>query len=146
MASTAREIMTGGVECVREDETVLDAARTMSRLGVGALPICGNDDRLKGMLTDRDIVVKVLAEGKDPGSTRAGDLGQGKPVTIGADDSLDELVKTMARHEVKRLPVIDGHQLVGVVSEADVAEHATPEQLVAVVRGVYADEPRRRSG
>jgi CBS domain-containing protein len=129
MASTAREIMTGGVECVQEDETVLDAARKMSQLGVGALPICGNDDRLKGMLT----------EGKDPASTKAGELGQGKPVTIGADDSLDELVKTMASHEVKRLPVIDGQQLVGVVSEADVAEHATPEQVVQVVRGVYGD-------
>ncbi len=139
MASTAREIMTGGVECVQEDETVLDAARKMSQLGVGALPICGNDDRLKGMLTDRDIVVKVLAEGKDPGSTKAGDLAQGKPVTIGADDGLEELVRTMAKHEVKRVPVIDGHQLVGVVSEADLAAHATPEQVVAVVRGVYAD-------
>jgi CBS domain-containing protein len=92
------------------------------------------------MITDRDIVVKVLAQGKDPASTRAGELGQGKPVTIGADDDLQELVRTMAQHQVKRLPVIDGHQLVGVVSEADVAEHASPEQLVAVVRGVYAEE------
>ena len=137
MASTAREIMTGGVECVGEDETVLDAARKMDSLGVGALPICGNDERLKGMLTDRDIVIKVLAQGKDPGSTKAGELGQGKPVTIGADDSLDELVRTMAQHQVKRLPVIDGHTLVGVISETDIAEHAAPEQVVAVVRGVY---------
>ncbi len=137
MASTAREIMTGGVECVREDETVLDAARKMDSLGVGALPICGNDERLKGMLTDRDIVIKVLAQGKDPGSTKAGELGEGKPVTIGADDSLDDLVRTMAQHQVKRLPVIDGHTLVGVVSETDIAEHASPEQVVAVVRGVY---------
>lgn len=140
MVSTAREIMTGGVECVGEDETVLDAAKKMAELDVGALPICGNDDRLKGMLTDRDIVVKVLASGKDPASTKAGDLGQGKPVTIGADDSLDELVRTMAKHELKRLPVIDGHQLVGVVSEADLAEHASPEQVVAVVRGVYGED------
>lgn len=139
MAKTAREIMTGGVECAQEDETVLDAAKKMKQLGVGALPICGNDDRLKGMITDRDIVVKVLAEGKDPSSTRAGELGQGKPVTIGADDPLDELVRTMAQHEVKRLPVIDGHRLVGIVSEADVAAHATPEQVVSVVRGIYAD-------
>ena len=140
MASTAREIMTGGVECVREDETVLDAAKKMDQLGVGALPICGSDDRLKGMLTDRDIVVKVLAQGKDPASTTAGELAEGKPVTIGADDGLDELVRTMATHQVKRLPVIDGHDLVGVVSEADVAEHASPQQLVAVVRGVYAED------
>ncbi len=132
--------MTGGVECVGENETVLDAAKKMDSLGVGALPICGDDERLKGMITDRDIVVKVLAQGKDPASTRTGELGQGKPVTIGADDDLQELVRTMAQHQVKRLPVIDGHQLVGVVSEADVAEHASPEQLVAVVRGVYAEE------
>ena len=139
MASTAREIMTGGVGCVQEDESILDAAKKMQELGVGALPICGGDDRLKGMITDRDIVVKVLAQGKDPGSTTAGELAEGKPVTIGADDSIEELVRTMALQEVKRLPVIDGHTLVGVVSEADLAEHATPEQVVAVVRGVYAD-------
>ncbi len=140
MANTAREIMTGGVECVREDETVLDAAKKMDQLGVGALPICGTDDRLKGMLTDRDIVVKVLAQGKEPAGTKAGELGEGKPVTIGADDGIDELVRTMARNQVKRLPVIDGHRLVGMVSEADLAEHATPDQVVAVVRGVYGEE------
>jgi CBS domain-containing protein len=139
MATTARDIMTGGVECVQEDETVLDAARKMDQLGVGALPICGSDDRLKGMLTDRDIVVKVIAQGKDPAATRAGELAQGKPVTIGADDDLGELVRTMAQHQIKRVPVIDGHRLVGVVSEADVAEHATPDQVVSVVRGVYAE-------
>jgi CBS domain-containing protein len=139
LATKARDIMTAGAECVNEDETLLDAARKLRALDVGALPICGNDDRLKGMLTDRDIVVKVLAEGKDPGSTKAGELGQGKPVTIGADDGLDELVRTMAQHEVKRLPVIDGHRLIGMVSEADLAEHASPEQVVSVVRGVYAD-------
>jgi len=139
MATTARDIMTGGVECVQEDETVQDAARKMEQLGVGALPICGSDDRPKGMLTDRDIVVKVIAQGKDPAGTRAGELAQGKPVTIGADDDLSELVRTMAQHQVKRLPVIDGHRLVGVVSEADVAEHASPEQVVSVVRGVYAE-------
>jgi CBS domain-containing protein len=140
MANTAREIMTGGVECIQEDQTVLDAARKMAELGVGALPICGNDDRLKGMLTDRDIVVKVLAEGKDPASTRAGDLAGTEVVTIGADDGLAELVRTMAQHQVKRLPVIDGHRLVGVVSEADLAEHASPEQVVSVVRGVYGED------
>ena len=139
MPGTAREIMSGGVDCIGENETVAEAARKMAQLGVGALPICGEDDRLKGMLTDRDIVVKVIAEGKDPNSCRAGELGQGKPVTIGADDSLEELVRTMAQHEVKRLPVIDGHRLVGVVSESDVAGAAPPELVVKLVRGVYAD-------
>jgi CBS domain-containing protein len=137
--TTARDIMTGGVECVGEDESILDAAKKMAQLGVGALPICGNDNRLKGMITDRDIVIKVVAAGKDTSTCRAGELGQGKPVTIGADDDLEEVVRTMAQHEVKRLPVIDGHDLVGVISESDLAEHADADQVVAVVRGVYAD-------
>jgi CBS domain-containing protein len=138
MASTAREIMTGGADCVGENETVAEAARKMAQLNVGALPICGEDDRLKGMVTDRDIVVKVIAEGKDPNSVKAGELGQGKPVTIGADDSIEELVRTMGRHQVKRLPVIDGHRLVGIVSEADVASNAPQELVVNLVKGVYA--------
>ena len=140
MAKTARDIMSTDTTCIGEDDTVLDAAKQLASLDVGALPICGNDDRLKGMLTDRDIVVKVLAQGKDPGATKAGELGEGKPVTIGADDSVEELVRTMAQHQVKRLPVIDGHQLVGIVSEADLAEHASPQQVVAVVRGVYGED------
>ena len=139
MPSTAREIMSGSVDCIGEKETVAEAARKMAQLGVGALPICGEDDRLKGMLTDRDVVVKVIAAGKDPNSCKAGELAEGKPVTIGADDSLEELVRTMAQYEVKRLPVIDGHRLVGVVSESDVAAAAPPELVVKLVRGVYAD-------
>jgi CBS domain-containing protein len=137
VANTAREIMTGGVECVGENETVADAARKMAQLNVGALPICGEDDRLHGMVTDRDIVVKVVAEGKDPNSVKAGELGQGKPVTIGADDSLEELVRTMSQHQVKRLPVIDGHRLIGVVSESDVAQAAPDTLVVNLVKGVY---------
>src|SRR3954449_8529985 len=138
MATTARDIMTGGVECVQEDETVQDAARKMDQLGVGALPICGSDDRLKGMLTDRDIVVKVIAQGKDPASTRAGDLGQGKPVTIGADDSVDEALHTMAEHKVRRLPVIDGHDLIGIVSQADLARSIDEEKVGDLVEAISA--------
>jgi CBS domain-containing protein len=126
---TAREIMTPDATCVGETETVLDAARKMADLGVGSLPICGTDNRLKGMLTDRDIVVKVLATGKDPGSVTAGDLAQGKPVTIGADDDAQEILRTMAQHKVRRLPVIDGHSLVGIVAVADVAR-ALPDNPV----------------
>ena len=121
MTKTAREVMTGGAECVGENDSVLDAAKRLAELDVGAMPICGEDDRLKGMLTDRDIVVKVLAQGRDPSQTRAGELGEGKPVTIGADDSVDEAVETMKSHKVRRLPVIDGHRLIGIVSQADLA-------------------------
>ncbi|HEX2373753.1 MAG TPA: CBS domain-containing protein [Actinomycetota bacterium] len=121
MPKTARDVMTPNAECVGESETLLDAARKMADRGYGSMPICGEDNRLKGMLTDRDIVVKALAQGKDPGSTRAGELAEGKPVTIGADDSIQEALRTMAEHKVRRLPVIDGHDLVGIVALADIA-------------------------
>ena len=88
--ATARELMSQGVECVNPTETLVEAARKMRDLDVGALPIRGEDQRLKGMLTDRDIVVKCIAEGKDPNDVTAADLAQGKPVTIGADDSAEE--------------------------------------------------------
>src|SRR3712207_9593467 len=101
MTIKARDIMTGGAECVGASETLEQAARKMKQLDVGALPICGEDNRLKGMLTDRDIVVKVLAEDRDPGSTPAGDLGEGKPVTIGADDSVTEAIQTMKEQDRK---------------------------------------------
>ena len=113
--------MTSDATCVRSTESISDAARRMAELDVGALPICGEDDRLKGMLTDRDIVVKVLAAGKDPRSVQAGDLAQGEAVTIGADDDAAELLRTLIEHKVRRLPVIDGQRLVGIVALADVA-------------------------
>ena len=134
----ARDIMTAGAECVGENETLLDAARKLADKDVGALPICGEDDRLKGMLTDRDIVVKVLAKGKDPASTRAGDLAQGKPVTIGADDSVEEALHTMADHKVRRLPVIDGHDLIGIVSQADLARSLDEEKVGDLVEAISA--------
>ncbi|MDQ0945959.1 CBS domain-containing protein [Streptomyces sp. V1I1] len=127
--TTAREIMTAGAECIGAQETVLEAAKKMTEMGVGALPICGTDERLKGMLTDRDIVVKVLGAGKDPAEVKAGDLAQGEAVTIGADDDAEEILRTMSEHKVRRLPVIDGHILVGMVAQADVAR-ALPDPKV----------------
>jgi CBS domain-containing protein len=138
MAKTARDVMTGGAECIGENDTVLDAAKRLAELDVGAMPICGEDNRLKGMLTDRDIVVKVLARGKDPGSTKAGELGEGKPVTIGADDSVEEALHTMADHKVRRLPVIDGHDLIGMVSQADLAKNVDEEKVGDLVEAISA--------
>ena len=120
--TTARDIMTPNPECIGESEDLQVAASKLRDLGVGALPICGEDNRLKGMVTDRDIVIKCLAEGKDPKNTKAGELGQGKPVTIGADDSVEEAIRTMQEHKVRRLPVIDGHELIGMLSQGDIAK------------------------
>jgi CBS domain-containing protein len=140
MAKKARDIMTTDVTSIGADTPVLEAAKKMRDLDVGALPICGEDKRLKGVITDRDIVVGVLAEGKDPGSTKAGEIGSGdaNTVTIGADDSIDEALETMQRYQVRRLPVIDGQELVGIIAQADVATHVkeklTGETVEAISR------------
>ena len=136
--TTARDIMTGAPECASAQETLVDAARKMRDLGVGFLPICGDDDRLAGVVTDRDIVLRCVAEGSDPASTRVSELAEGKPVTIGADDSVDEILRTMSEHGVRRLPVIDGHKLVGVVSQGDVARNLPEEQIGQLVEAISA--------
>jgi CBS domain-containing protein len=137
MSKTARDIMTAGVECAQAGETVADAARKLRDLGVGALPICGDDNRLKGMITDRDITVKVIAEGKDPSSVKVIDLAdQSEVVTIGADDSVKEALSTMAKHQVRRLPVIDGHDLVGIVSQADIARNLDDDSIGDLVQAI----------
>lgn len=131
--TTAREIMTGGAECVQTDQTVADAARLMTEQRTGAVPICGPDNKLKGVITDRDITVKVVGQGRDAGTFAAGSLNQEEAITVGADDSADEVLATMSRHQVRRLPVIDGDRLVGMVAIADVARsvpHAATGQLV----------------
>lgn len=132
----ARDIMTPGAECVGEHETLVDAARKLRDLDIGAMPICGDDDRLKGMLTDRDIVVRAIAEGRDPSTTMAGELAQGKPVTIGADDDVSEALATMKEHQVRRLPVIDGHRLVGMLAQADVARNLSSSDVGEVVEDI----------
>jgi CBS domain-containing protein len=138
MGKTARDIMSGDAECVQETDSILDAAKALADKDVGAMPICGEDERLKGMLTDRDIVVKVLAKGKDPSSTKVSEVAEGKPVTIGADDSIDEALSTMAEHKVRRLPVIDGHELIGIVSQADIARHLDDEKTGDLVEAISA--------
>lgn len=125
----ARDIMTRGTECIGENETLVAAAAKLRGFNIGSMPVCGEDNRLKGMLTDRDIVVKCIADGGDPHSVTAGVLAQGKPVTIGADDDISEALATMKAHQIRRLPVIDGHDLVGMLTQADVAR-SLPEELV----------------
>jgi CBS domain-containing protein len=134
--TTARDIMTPEPVCAGENETLVEVAKKLRDENVGALPICGEDNRLKGMVTDRDIVVECLARDGDPSSTRAGELGDGKPVTIGADDSMEEALATMAQHQVRRLPVIDGHDLVGMVSLADVARSLPEDKVGSVVEAI----------
>lgn len=139
--TTAREIMTHDPwrRAPERDDTVVDAARRLRESDIGALPICNAEGRLEGVVTNRDLVVKVLADGRDPASTTLGDIAdQSEVVTIGADDSVDEALRTMKEHAVRRLPVIDGTELVGMVSQADVATACPPDQMGGLVEAISA--------
>jgi CBS domain-containing protein len=142
-ASTVREAMHAGCECIGERQSVLDAARRMEQLDIGAMPICGDDDRLKGMITDRDIVVKVLAQGMDPGSTMAGSLAQERLVFTRADASMEEALSLMQEHKVRRLPVLDeNRRLCGMVTEADIAMHMPQQRTGEMVGAIAAAAPQ----
>jgi len=142
-ARTVREAMHEGCECVGENQSVLDATKRMEQLDIGAMPICGDDDRLKGMITDRDIVVKVLAQDKDPASTKAGELAQERLVFARADAPIDEALSLMQEHKVRRLPVLDeSKRLCGMITEADIATHMPQERTGEMVGAIAAAQPQ----
>ncbi|GAB3205512.1 CBS domain-containing protein [Marinactinospora thermotolerans] len=141
--TTAAEIMHRGAECVGENETLRDAAHKMRDLGVGALPVCGQDDRLHGIITDRDIVIKCLAEDKDPAQCRAGEIAGGTPFCVDAGVDVDEVLKRMMRHRVKRMPVIEEHRLVGMISEADLARNLPEDKLARLVESIKSGSADR---
>ena len=142
-ATTVREAMHEGCECIGENQTLLDAAKRMAELDVGALPICGDDDRLKGMLTDRDIVVKALAQGRDPATATSGEFAQGAVHWIATDASLDEALGVMRENAVKRLCVMDDDKrLSGIITEADVATHAPEGKTGGLVEAIAAKPPQ----
>lgn len=139
----ARDIMHQGAECIKEDETLAAAAVRMRELNVGAMPICGADDKLRGIITDRDIVVRGIAEGRDPRLTTARELAQGTPIWVEADASLDEAMQKMTENKIRRLPVIEGHRLVGMISEADVATHCSEHEVAEFTEAIYSAPPTR---
>lgn len=131
--------MSRGVVVIREDETMREAAERLASDDIGVLPICDSNKQIKGVLTDRDIVVHVIARGKDPDGTRARDLEQGEIITIRPDDSIEHACDLMAQYRVRRLPVVENGRVVGMVSQADVAKNVSPEQagrmLTQISRG-----------
>jgi len=133
--TTARDIMSSSTECARTTDTLVDAAKKMRDLEVGGLPICGDDNRLKGLITDRDIVTQCVADGKDPSSVKVEEF-VAEAVTIGADDSIEHALRTMSEHGVRRLPVIDGQDLVGIVSQADVAKNLSNDNVADLVEAI----------
>jgi CBS domain-containing protein len=135
-ATSVREAMTPNPSSVGPDASVLEAAQVMRAEGIGSVPVV-QDDRLIGMLTDRDIVLRVVAEEKDPASMTSAGIASRELVTVRADESLDEALRLMAKHQVRRLPVVeDGHRLVGIVAQADVAEAAGERETGELVERI----------
>lgn len=123
MSTKVRNAMTPGVRAVAPTDSVTEAAQAMKEQDVGSLPVV-EGERLVGIVTDRDIVVRAVAEGVDPRTATVGDVTSGDLVTVEPDEDLDDALKLMAQHRIRRLPVVEDGRLVGVVAQADVALEA----------------------
>ena len=136
MAKTIREVMTSKLCSIDTDKSVAYAAKMMRDEDVGIAPIV-EGERLVGVLTDRDIAVRVVAEGRDPEQTKVTEVASRDVVTLDPQQDLDEALRLMARHQVRRLPVVeeDG-RLVGVLAQADVAQQADDRQTGEVVEQI----------
>jgi CBS domain-containing protein len=142
---SAREIMAMDAAYVDDDQTVGTAAAMMRDLEIGSLPVCSAEGDLEGVLTEHDIVVNCLANGSDPFTTPVRGVTSRPPIAIEADQSIESALLTMALHHLRRIPVIDGGHLVGVLEESEVAqsvsEHASAEFLLPSQR-VIRDRSR----
>ena len=139
--TTAKDIMHAGATWIPEGVMLDRAAQLMNELDVGALPVADEHERLCGILTDRDIVVRCVALGRDPARTTAGELTRGTPRWIDAGADVGEVLREMTGHQVRRLPVIEDKRLVGMISEADLARHLPDAEV-----GAWAGRVCARSG
>lgn len=130
-----RDLMTENPSSCEPGTSVVEAAKVMAREDVGPVPVV-DGGRLVGVVTDRDLVVRVLAEGRDPESTTVSEITSSDLVTVSPDDDLGQALQLLAEHQVRRLPVVDGERLVGIVSQADVARHADEVQTGEVVEEI----------
>ncbi|MGW5929048.1 CBS domain-containing protein [Streptomyces anulatus] len=138
--TTAKDIMHSGARWIPAHETLDRAAQLMREHNVGALPVSanGDSDRMVGIITDRDIVVGCVAKGHDPAKVTAGDLAQGTPRWIKAEADVNAVLEEMQTHRIRRLPVVENKKLVGMISEADLAQHLTEEQIAGWAEKVYS--------
>ncbi|MFC4337138.1 CBS domain-containing protein [Salininema proteolyticum] len=139
--TTAREIMSGEAKCCDANETLADVAMHMREMHVGAMPICGNDQRLHGIITDRDIVVKCVAEGRDPSGVTAGQLANGNLVWVDAEADMSDCLSVMEDNGIRRVPVLAEKRLVGMISEADIAQHMNEGEISEFVQRVTGAPP-----
>jgi CBS domain-containing protein len=135
MGKHIRDVMTPSPSTVKADQPAIEAAKLMREADAGMIPVMDNGDLL-GTVTDRDIVVRVVAEGKDPHSTPVREIATTNPVTVEPDQNVDEALHLMARHQVRRLPVVEGGRLIGVVAQADVAREADERKVGEAVEEI----------
>lgn len=135
MAKTVRETMTAHPTSVEQSQSIVEAARLMRDENVGSLPVM-EEGRLLGMITDRDIVIRLVAEGRDVGAASVGDAHSGVPVSVEPENDLDVALALMARHQVRRLPVTEGDRLVGILAQADVALEEKEKKTGEVVQAI----------
>jgi len=138
MAQTVRDIMTPDPAWADESATAEEVAQKMREVDAGAIPICNHAGKVIGMVTDRDIAISVVAEGKVPRDFKVGGLAAGHAITVDADASVALALDLMAQHKVRRLPVIDGQSLVGVVSQGDIAVHLDDDSTGKLVEVISA--------
>ncbi|WP_406097557.1 CBS domain-containing protein [Streptomyces sp. NBC_01013] len=138
--TTAKDIMHTGATWIPAHETLDRAAQLMRDHNVGALPISenGEQDRMVGILTDRDIVVACVAAGRDPSKVTAGDLAQGTPRWIEAEAEVEAVLEEMQTHRIRRLPVVENKKLIGMISEANLARHLSDDQIAGWAEKVYS--------
>jgi CBS domain-containing protein len=135
MTKSVREAMTTNPRAIGTTDSVVEAARVMRDEHVGSLPVV-EDGRLAGMITDRDIAIRIVAEGADPESVKVGEIASRRLVTAEPDQDLDEARRLMAEHQVRRLPVVEGDELVGILAQADVTREEDPEQVGEMLEAI----------
>lgn len=136
------KIMTKPVIALREDETADLAARLLSRNHIGALPVCNSSGKLVGMVTDRDLVTRCIALGKRPEETTARSLMSRNVVAVEQTESLEQVASLMSREQIRRVPVVQGGKLTGIVSLCDLARQAG-DDAAEILRQVSAGISRR---
>lgn len=134
--TTARDVMHAGADCIGQNDSLALAAQKMRELNVGSLPICGEDNKLHGIITDRDIVVKCVAEGRNPAEMTAEELAQGKPFWVDANADVDEVLSQMTSHHIRRMPVIENRRLIGMITEADLARNLPEDKVGRFVEAI----------
>jgi CBS domain-containing protein len=135
MGKQVRDAMTPSVTSAHPSQSLADAARVMKIDDVGSVPVV-EGERLVGILTDRDIVVRAIAEGGDPLTVTVDEVVSREPVTVDPDQNLDEALELMVRHKVRRLPVTENGRLVGMLAQADIAIEAKPKDVGKVVEEI----------